>query len=379
VKLIRTLLLALLPLGAAQAATVLDPVVKITAEERYDDDLLLRTGPATGGQLMTKLSPQVGLEVKNRNLVSRSWYSPDLLIRHGSGRWSVDHRGHLDVEKELSERSVLEGDLSVWRVSDPTSLPRLGMARTLSPVLYGKALLAGKTLVTEHWSVRPGYRFEGVRVFEGAAPPGFVHSPFVETWVALTPRTSVGADYRVQLFYFGAEVASGHGPSAAYRYRLSRLTTFTARAGASLFRRWGVDPASGVVPRVALELGREGEAVDVGFAAGHDLVGASGFTSTLWAQYASMMGAVRFNAPLRGFAAVSYFRNGRAPEVGFTLVPTTGPGSAQGYAVGGGLEWRIIRRASLIGAFDRFAQVGVEDPAMVARNIVSVRLSVTAF
>src|SRR3712207_7554822 len=40
-----------------------EPNLRVTAEGRYDDDLRLGDGEA-GGQLMTKLSPRLGLEAK---------------------------------------------------------------------------------------------------------------------------------------------------------------------------------------------------------------------------------------------------------------------------------------------------------------------------
>ncbi len=48
----------------ALAATVLDSSLRLTAEERYDDDFRLTDG-GTGGQFMTKLTPRLGLELKD--------------------------------------------------------------------------------------------------------------------------------------------------------------------------------------------------------------------------------------------------------------------------------------------------------------------------
>ena len=88
--------------AAAMAAHVLDSSLRLTAEERYDDDFRLAEG--TGGQFMTKLSPRLGLEVKDPRSTGEGFYAVDLLVRHGSGNATLDHRGGLDLGYALSRR-----------------------------------------------------------------------------------------------------------------------------------------------------------------------------------------------------------------------------------------------------------------------------------
>jgi hypothetical protein len=239
----------------ALAGTVLEPGVRVTAEERYDDGMLLPSGPAAGeGQLMTKVSPRLSLQARNRNLESEVAYEPDLMVRHGSGAVSFDHKGSVKVDQELSRRLEVGGELAVWRVSDPTSLPRLGMARSLTPVLYGKGEVNGVGRVTERTMLRAGYRFEGVQLIELGTPPGFAHAPYAEGYYSVTPRTLLGAEARLQLFAFGLEQAMGQSAVAAYRYRLSRLSLFELKAGATRFVRLSPGTEEGWVPRVNLAL-----------------------------------------------------------------------------------------------------------------------------
>ena len=133
------------------------------------------------------------------------------------------------------------------------------------------------------------------------------------------------------------------------------------------------------MPRVSLELMREGERSEVGFAMGHDLVGASGFSGAVWADYASLMAAHRFTAKLSAFGAASFFRNGRAPGEYYTEWRNT-TNVSQGYAVGGGVEYRLSRKLALQGAVDRIAQVGAADTAAagdLTRNVFALRLVMT--
>ena len=364
--------------GAARGETQLLPSLKIAAEERYDDADLLRTADGQG-QLITKISPQVGASLEDETLKSTAWYSPDLLLHTADNRLTVDHRGFLEANKRLTRHTEAKGKAQVWRVSDPTSLPRLGLARTLSPILYGKLDLSTHTAFTERLDGAVGYRFEGAQVYEPGRAPGYYHAPFAESFYALSRRTAVGAEYRFQYFTLGADAAHANGAFAAYRYRLTRLSNLVAKAGPIYFQNHGNPDEAGWLPKATLELNREGESLELFFTVGQDLVGASGFTSALWADFASVVASYKFISPFRAFAAANYFRNGRAPSVGLSPFGPPSPTTAQGYAVGGGVEWRASRHVSVLGTFDRFAQVGAQQVDVdVTRNIAAVRLVVTA-
>lgn len=376
---IQKLLMACALLGApgAMAASVLDSSLRLTAEERYDDDLRLSEGGA--GQFMTKLTPRLGLELKDPRSKGEGFYASDLLVRHGSGNVTLDHRGGVDLSHALSRRLKLDFTGRIFRVTDPTSLPRDGLARSLSPILYGRARLGVSGRATRRLDVRATYAFEGAKVFEAGREAGFVHTPSVEAWYRSTRRLTLGLEYRYQGFVFGDTFEHAHGAFAGLRYRLTRPTTLTVRGGPVFYQP--AEGELGVLPRVTVELAREGELFDVGFMLGHDLVGASGFTNTLWADYASLVFSRRFNARWSVYGAGSFFRNGRAPGQGaFSLKDTLYV--SQGYAVGGGVEYRLNRYLTLQGAADRIAQVGAEDEAAgvdLARNVFAVRLVISAW
>ncbi len=364
---------------AALAATVVEPRAKLTLEERYDDDFRLNAG-GSGGQFMTKLTPRIGLDVKDPSLTLESFYATDLLMRHGSGRLTMDHRGGLSVRKLLSRRLRVEVSGSLYRVTDPTSLPRESVARAAQPVLYGQTRVYVVGRASQRVDVGAGYAMEGVKVLEGDLATGFVHTPFVEAWLRTTRRLSLGAEYRYQAFLYGDELDQAHGVAAALRYRLTRQMTFTGRAGPVSYV--GSDGTRGLLPRVKLELLHEaGERFDMGFIAGHDLVGASGFTNALWADYAGLVFNHHFNQRLSVYGAGSFFRNGRAPDEGaFTL--RGGERMAQGYALGAGVQFKVNKYVSVQGAVDRIAQVGAGGAAAgfgLTRNVAAVRLHMTAW
>jgi hypothetical protein len=230
--------------------------------------------------------------------------------------------------------------------------------------------------------VGAGYAMEGVRVLEGNNPSGFVHTPFVEGWFRATRRLSLGAEYRYQAFLYGEEVDQAHGLAAALRYRLTRQTTATLRGGPVSYV--GSDGARGLMPRLKLEVLHEIPGrFDLGFVAGHDLVGASGFTTSLWADYAGLVVNHHFSSRLSVYGASSFFRNGRAPNEGAFSWDGGGARVAQGYAVGAGVRFKLNEYLSVQGAVDRIAQVGMDEAAVdvvgLTRNVAAVRLHMTAF
>ncbi|MET0402564.1 MAG: hypothetical protein ABW123_09185 [Cystobacter sp.] len=376
---------------AALGATLVEPRLRLSFEERYDDDFRLNPvvnadGPVGGalgstptGQLMSKITPRLGLDVKDRTLKLESFYATDLLLRHGSGQVTLDHRAGLNVRKMLSRRLKVEVSGSVFRVTDPRSLPRESVARTNQPVLYGTSKLALTQRLSRRVDMSAGYAFEGVRVLTAGGVPGFVHTPYLEAWFRTAPRLWLGTEYRYQAFLFGDSMDQAHGVFGALRYRLSRHTTATARGGPVAFL--AQDGRRGVLPRVKLEFLHERGTFDMGLSLGHDLVGASGFANTLWADYAGLTFNKHFSQRLRMFGAASFFRNGRAPgEDAFRL--DVGTNVSQGYALSAGLEFEVNRYLSMQAAVDRIAQVGMGEAAAdvnLSRNVAALRLHMTAW
>jgi len=138
-----------------------------------------------------------------------------------------------------------------------------------------------------------------------------------------------------------------------------------------------------IVPRsagygfTAAPLGAGG--ADVGLALGHDLMGASGFTAALWADYGSAVVDWRVLQTLKLFGAGSVYRNGQAPDLGFW--PPGAAGAAQGYTLAAGLEWKVNGALAFKLQGDRYAQIGAAVPGAVnvSLNVLSARVVVTPF
>jgi hypothetical protein len=369
----------LVPLWVAQAATQVRPTLQLTIEERYDDDVLLREAGTVGAELMTKLTPRAGLQLTGRTLELSGWYAADLQARHMSGTLRLDHRGHLEANKRLTPRTSVDLDAGVWRVTDPTSLPRMGVSRTFSPVLYGSGRVGLNSRVSRRWSARLQYQLEASQVFDPAypTPPGASHAPSAEAWYAATRRTSLGVGYRFQYFVFGPQTAQAHTPEALLRHRLDRHTTATLRAGPVGY--WEPQGAPGLAPSASLNVYRRLRRVDLGLTLGQDLVGASGFSSAVWAQYGSLHAGWRHRPQLRTYVGASVYRNGRAPGTVDDYLSPSAEGVSFGYGVGAGLEWELNTFMSVQGQLERVVQVGELGPEDLTRNIAAVRLVLRAF
>jgi hypothetical protein len=249
----------------------------------------------------------------------------------------------------------------------------MGLGRALEPVLYGTGELGFDSILSRRFQTSLRYRLEGAYFYGGVTPPAAVHSPSIELWYRATRRASVGVEYRFQHFLYGTAWATSHAPAGLFRYRLARFSTLTARAGPVQFHEPGRD---GMAPRVLLELGHNTRHFELGVQAGQDLVGASGYATAVWTQFAGGFGAWRLGSPFKIYSGAYFFRNGRAPGDPSTWFG--GLSVADGYADFGGVEWRLHRQLMAQVQVDHVDQVG-GGADVLARNIAAVRFVMTAW
>ena len=383
---------ALVPMGAraeiqatrrSEPSGPVEPILRLALEERYDDDVLLTGSQNAPGAFLTKIMPQAGLRLDQRRTQLDTFLGPDILYYSNSGDVKLDYRAALELHTELSRTARIDTVARFWDTSDPLALPRQGLARTLARTYYGIATFGWRQEFAPRWSFLLGYRFEGAKVEEPDHPPGFLNSPSLEVDYRLTRRVDLGAEYRLQLFKFGDNNGVANSPGLVWKYRISRSANIKVTAGLAFYREH-LDPSKdGVVPRFEIDVAQKiAKRLDWVFAVGHDLVGASGFNTAVWADYASMTLSWQVLEKLRLFGYGSFFRNGPMPNIGvFPLKVDQEKGVAAGYGLGGGAEWRFNRNLAIQAAYDRIDQVGSVDPAQTSltRNIVAARLTVDAF
>lgn len=379
---------ALLLASNAFAATLFEPLLRLTVEQRYDDDRTLRTGSNPVGEFRLKTSPQIGGKARSPTLDSEIWYAADLFWLQESAQTRVDHRGALNFKKRFTPRLTTEARLGIWRVTDPTSLPRLGVAATLSRILYGRADLSASLKLSSRWTSRLSYRFEGVRIYAAGREPGYAHTPSLEAWYGMSTRTALGVEARFQAFQFQGPDAVAFSPALGFRTILDPITTLSLKVGSVVFQRLREpgetgDTPSGVLPRVNFELTRQGPRFGGSFLLGHDLVGSSAFVSVVWADYVSLSGTAMVGRYFKLLGTGSYFRNGVAPNTGVLPWNSDGP-SSEGYALIVGLEWMISQNVSIQALGQRIQQINPEvipgaSTEGFVRNIAAVRFMLTAW
>jgi hypothetical protein len=367
-------LLSILAAGVAGAEERLQPTARISAEQRYDDDPVYRRELGSG-DFITKLSPQVGLDLIGQSTMS-AWYAADVLFHQKRSNLTFDHRGRFQLKIPASALTTVGTDLQIWRASDPTTLPRTGMARTLAPILYGKADGFVETKTSERMRFRPGIRFEGAQIYEPNHPAGAVVTPYASVLYRLTRRTDVGVEARYQYFAFGNQTADAAGVFGQWKWLWTRSTSVAISAGPLVFHRYHDASGYALIPRVEAQLAYDdGRATDLQLLLGHDLVGASGFTSAVWADYAMFAVGHRFYRSFRVYGALSYFRNGFAPGPALADYLKRN-GSSDGYAAGTGIEWQLNRASSVQASAERISQGALfGGPGALERNIFSVRFT----
>jgi hypothetical protein len=368
---------------SAERSGPVEPILRLALEERYDDDVLL-TGSQNGpGAFLTKIMPQAGLRLDQRLTKLETYFGPDILYRSSSGEVQLDYRASFELHSDLSRTAHIDGVAKFWDTSDPLALPRQGLARTLARTFYGIATFGWRQEFAPRWSFLLGYRFEGAKVDETNHPPGFLNSPSMEVDYRLTRRADLGVEYRLQLFKFGDNNGIAHSPGLVWKYRLSRSANIKISGGAAFYSEH-LDPSkNGIVPRFEIDVGQQiTKRLSWVFNVGHDLLGASGFSTAVWADYSSLTLSWQVLEKLRLFGYGSFFRNGPMPNIGvFPLKVNQSEGVAAGYGVGAGAEWRFNRYVAVQASYDRIDQVGSIDSsqASLTRNIVAGRLTVDAF
>jgi hypothetical protein len=352
---------AVLLAAPASAWAAPRPVLGVAAEERVDDGAL----PQGGTELMSKVSPELGLELKSEAQELQAVYGADLIYHLVAGNLGVDHRARLAYKDAPNERLKLHADGLVYRVEDSSTLPRFGVARVRSPALWLNAGAGAEVQLSPRDAVGLSYALEATRLYSTGLPLASVHALSPKWTHHAAPRLELGAGYRIQLFTAGsASVAQGHALTGSLRYALARHTFLTAEVGPALFSAGGV---TRVVPRFGAQVGYEARGVEVGLLGGRDIVGAAGYAAAIWADYLQLGAAWKVSRTLSLDAAGGLYRNGFAPA---------GPPTAQGWGAGAGLEWRFARGLAAGASFHRISQNGTGAALELSRNIASVRLAV---
>jgi len=357
--------------AVAHAETIIKPLIEVGTEARYDTDPYLNGNQ----EVFSKISPKGGVIIANENLKLSAWYAADALYKAVQQVPELDHRGAIDFKDQVSHKLAIRSDAEVWRVEDPTSLPRLGLAAVPVPIFYSTAG-AGLTYdFTQRMSLLFDDRQEVAKIYQNGLPLSLTQAPSAELKYKLSVRDTVGVTYRYQAFIAVPTPASDlvgqtHAGLMSLEHRFTEKWHGYVKGGPLAWVDGTQRGATSVVPVGEAGITWEGELSEVDLIGGHDLLGSAGYAAAVWADYAELAVAWHPTRKLNIWVGSGAFRNGLAPD---------GATTVQGYSVGGGLGWAFTREITGRVQAQRIQQqdinTGAAQLVAVDRNIFGVQLS----
>lgn len=356
--------LAVLVLVAAraEAATVWEPIARLSVEGGYDSNVLY---DGSGGDRMTRISPEVGLRLRGRRVDLRAGFGGDWVTYQElqpGGTWN--HRAALELDARLTRRVALSGRLRGSYAYDPVGLALLGVFRSGSEAaLVANGRFRAEWRATERVAVAALLTEETVQFADRTG--GAMHGPGLEALWRSDRRIDLGAAYRLGVFQsfeaapLADDLAFSHGVRARARWRATRRMALDAAAGPAL---WRGSETTAVVPEASLHLVGSGRGWDLraGVSRGLGLGSTArpGLVDGLEAGGLRRLGRVE----LRGEGGV--WRSGTAPS---------GDDATTGYALVGEAALLVGGGVRLGIAGTHFARM--DDPsAALRRTTLGLRL-----
>lgn len=361
------LAVAVLGAGVARAETVVKPLVQVGSEARYDSDPYLNGHE----EIFSKISPTLGATIANENLKLQGWYAADVMYKAIQDVPEVDHRAQLKFDDQVSKKLKLRADAELWKVGDPTSLPRLGIAAVPVPILYSTAGAGFTWQVAQRWFLLVDDKQEFAKIYEHNLPYSVTQTPSAGFQYALTARDRFSATYRYQAFLaWPAVTGQTHAGIFGLNHQFSHTWHGYVKGGPLAYLDDRHGGAASVVPVGEAGLGWSGEYSEVDLVGGHDLVGSAGYADAVWTDYAQLGWAYHPTKPLTLYLGAGAFRNGIAPAQDANI---------WGYDFGGGLGYAFNPAWAAALNVQRLSQTANEQQDLVAldRNIFGVRLTWT--
>lgn len=397
---IALLLLGAAPLvgRAAAAAPVNELSVSAGLDSAYDDNVYNSRGP----DFVNRVTPHASYRLLDPRVKLEAAYDFSYwTYAFGKAKNSLNHRAALRLEGHPTRRLTLSVSDELSRAEDPGFLSRLGVVAPQIGIFDNVAdALVGVNVVkrvftglgyTYHWARFDRYTPQQQATF----PPlfdGAEHDVDGTTVFGVTRHDDLRFGGRFQLFTAGPQatdanrwdVGATYSPTLGWWHQFLPELELTADAGPVFYQSLGgavhivdpttmavVAPASGTTWRVGslLRWYTPTWRASVGYV--HDLVGATGAGTALWADNVYAQAGYHWLDRVDVHLGVGYFRNGAAVNQAWAYDGVTGDAF---------VDWRVVDYFR-VGAYYtvRWQEVG---PGVVAagqfpsvtRNVVGVRL-----
>lgn len=397
--------IAVLVLGAtafvarpAGAAPQNELSVSASIDSAYDDNVY----NSRGSDFVNRITPHASYRLLDpRVKLTTSYDFSYWTYALGKAENSLNHRADVAIEGHPTRRLTLAADDEFSRAEDPGFLSRMGVVAPQIGIFDNVTdALIGVNIVrrvfsslgyTYHWARFDQYTPQQAMTF----PPlydGAEHDVQGLTSFAVARTDDLRFTGRFQLFTAGPQatdanrwdVGATYSPTLGWRHQFLPELEWTADAGPMFYQALGgaaniVDPVSGrqTAPgsgitwraNTMLRWVTPTWRASVGY--GHDLLGATGAGTALWAD--NVYGQIGYHwlEKVDAHIGFGYFRNGAAVNQAWAYDGVTGDAL---------VDWRVIDNFR-VGAYYtlRWQEVG---PGVVAagqfpsvtRNIVGVRL-----
>jgi hypothetical protein len=383
--------------AAAEAAPINELSVSASLDSAYDDNVY----NSRGSDFVNRVTPHASYRlIDPRVKLETSYDFSYWTYALGKAENSLNHRADVSVEGHPTRRLTLQAADEFSRAEDPGFLSRIGVVAPQIGIFDNVADgLIGVNIVrrvfadlgyTYHWA-----RFDQYNAMQAMTFPslydGAEHDLQGFTSYAVTRRDDLRFAGRFQLFTAGPQatdsnrwdVGATYSPTLGWRHQFLPTLEATADAGPVFYDSLAgaqnivdgmgnrVAPQSGWTWRGAALLRWNTPTWRASGGYVHDLLGATGAGTALWADAIYVQGGYHFLEKFDAHVGVGYFRNGAAVNQ---------PWAYDGVTADTFVDWRVVDYFR-VGAYYtlRWQETGpgIVGPGQfpsVTRNIVGVRL-----
>ena len=388
---------ALVAAGRSEARPVQEISAAAGVDSAYDDNVFNGRGP----DWVNRVNPQGTYHLIDPRVKLDAGYQLGYwTYAFGKAENSINHRANFNLEARPLRRLTIRVADELARAEDPGFLTRIGVVAPQIGITDNVAEAALGVNLSRRWVMGAGYLFHfatfdpySAQMVAQGLPTlydGAEHDADLSFLYRVTRSDDLHFGTRFQHFTAGPQhvsfsrwdLANTYTPTVGWRHQFLPEVELSADVGPLFYQDLagamnvpGAPQDSGVTWRLASRLRYYTPSWRASVAYTHDLVGATGAGSAIWADYVYAQGGWHWLERIDLSAGAGYFRNGRAVSQAFAY---------DGVTVDALADFRVIDNLRL-GAYYtlRWQETGpgAVPPGMatgqfpnVTRNIVGIRL-----
>ncbi len=394
---ILAVLAGLIAAGSASAEPKQELSVAAGIDSAYDDNVFNGRGP----DYVNRINPQGSYHLIDPKVkVDASYLFGYWTYAFGKADNSYNHRANVAIEGHPTRRLTMRVSDEFARAEDPGFLQRVGVVAPQIGIIDNVADATIGVALAPRWYAAGTYlfhmatfdAFSAKQVAQGntALFDGGEHDADVAFNYGVTRKDDLHFGARVQHFTAGPQhesfarwdLANTYSPSVGWKHQFLRDLDWSADAGPLIYQELsgalnvpGSPRDSGVTWRLGSRLKWATPTWRASVNYTHDLLGATGAGSAIWADYVYGQVGYHYLERLDISVGSGYFRNGRAIDQAFAF---------DGVTADALIDWRMINNLR-IGAYYtlRWQETGpgaippgapTAQFPNVTRNVVGLRL-----